>query len=287
MSALTKVLIVLLVILSIVETAGLVVWVNRQEQYVVVNKNQAQQLAAALADNNGTKNELAIARNDETNAQNKLQNLTNLKQQEIDGLRSAVAEKDTKIAQLESDLSMATSAQKSTGEALTVAQNTISTQNTQLADARKSLLDLQTHNGELSFALNDYQNKYDVTNRQWRDAEEQITQLKNDKQKAEDLMKRKGVSEASPDVNSEPLIRVSGTVRTRELIGGVPMATIDVGSNDQVTKGMQFKIIDPQAHDPFLGYLVVDRVEPTEAIGHLTGPHVSDVHPGVQVRTQL
>ena len=67
----------------------------------------------------------------------------------------------------------------------------------------------------------------------------------------------------------------------------MPFATISVGAADQVTKGMQFKVIDPTARDPFLGYLIVDRVEPNEAIGHLTGPHVNDVHEGAEVRTQL
>ena len=50
---------------------------------------------------------------------------------------------------------------------------------------------------------------------------------------------------------------------------------------------MQFKVIDPKAADPFLGYLIVDRVEPRQAFGHLYGPHIDEVHEGVEVRTQL
>ena len=48
--------------------------------------------------------------------------------------------------------------------------------------------------------------------------------------------------------------------------------TINVGNaRDGVAKNMQFNIVDP-VRKQFLGYIVVDTVEPHEAYGKLTGP---------------
>ena len=85
-------------------------------------------------------------------------------------------------------------------------------------------------------------------------------------------------------MNPTPTIALDGVVRDKTVIGGVPYATISIGSADQVQKNMQFKVVD---HDRFLGYLTVDTVEPHEATGRLEGPHVNDIKSGVEVKTQL
>lgn len=288
MSALTKIFVLLLIILSIVETAGIVVYVNRQEYYAASLTSTKAQLAAATARAAADETQLGISDNHAAQVEAQLQNQRNLSQQVIDQLRSAVTDRDTQIAKLQNDVDLATLGQKSANDALVVAQNTVNTQAGQIAELRKSSLDLETRNSEQSLAINDLTNKYEVTNRQWRDSLEQITQLQNDLKSARDTIHKSGISQNNaPVLNSESLINVSGVVRSRETIGGVPTATISVGSADQVSKGMQFKLIDPNSNTPFLGYLIVDRVEPNEAIGHLQGPRIDQVRPGTEARTQL
>ena len=289
MSALTKVFVVLVVILAIIETAGVTVFVNRQQSFAKLTDNLKSRLQAAQADAAAARDQVALADTSKTQMQAQLQNQLNSSQQQIDSLRAAVTDKDTHIAQLEGNVAQLTAASKSAADALSVAQKQMGEQNTQLADLRKNLLDLQNRNSEQSFALNDWTNKYEVTNRQWRDALEQINQLQNDNKNLRETMHKAGVSETNPrDINPEPLIRLQGVVQSKENIGGVPMATISLGSGDQVTKGMQFRVVDPKnSQNPFLGYLIVDNVEPHQAIGHLTGPRVDEIHPGVEVRTQL
>ena len=288
MSALTKIFVVLLVVLSIVMAAGVVVWVNRQENYnASIRDLKAQkQVADAKATQADADRQLATTARDQLQIQ--FNNTLASKQQEIDQLRQAITDRDTRLAELDSNLVQATASSKSANDALVVAQKSLDQANTQLADLRKNDLQLQKTNADLSFALNDFTNKYEVTNHQWRDAEEQISQLKSDNDRLTKTLHQAGVSLNNPRViNAEPLIKLEGVVRSKTTAAGIPMATISLGSGDKVSPGMQFRVIDPNSKDPFLGYLIVDRTEPHEAIGHLTGPRINEIRPGVEVRTQL
>ena len=288
MSVLTKVFVVLLVILSIALTAGTVVWVNRSEHFAETSKTRSAKIAAQDAQISNLNAQYSLASSETESVRQAMQKQIDSKQQEVDSLKAAITDRDTQIAQRDSNLSQLAAAQKSATDALTVAQKTVDQQNTAIADMRKADLDMQKRVAEQSFAINDWTNKYDVVNRQERDDREQITQLESDNQKIRETLHKAGIAENSTrTVNGESLVRVEGVIRSAEKINGVPFATISVGAADQVTKGMQFKVIDPTARDPFLGYLIVDRVEPNEAIGHLTGPHVNEVHEGAEVRTQL
>jgi hypothetical protein len=286
-SALTKIFVLLNVVLSIVLAAGMVVWVNRSENFVKTATTQSAalklkdaQIASLRADN-------TLIGGERTQIQQSMQHQLDDMQKANMALQAQLNDKDTQIAQLNGNLAQATAAQKSANDALTVAQKMIDTQNTTLADSRKNETDLEKKNAELSFAVNDWTNKFEVVNRQERDDREQITQLQSDNRKYQETIHKNGLSENGPTLNGESLVKVAGVVRSAQNIGGVPYATIDVGAADQVTKGMQFKVIDPKAADPFLGYLIVDRVEPRQSFGHLTGPHINEVHEGVEVRTQL
>jgi hypothetical protein len=289
LSALTKIFVVLLVILSIVETAGMVVWVNRSQNFTKTMNDQTTKLKSAQAQVGNLTDQIALIAAERTQIQAAMQKQIDSKQQEVDALTRSVTDRDTQIAQLNSNLAQVTAAQKSATDALTVAQKTVDQQNTAIAALRTSELELQKRTAEQSFAINDWTNKYDVVNRQERDDREQIAQLQGDNEKMRLVIHKAGIADgAAPrTINGEPLVRVEGVIRSAQNINGVPFATISVGAADQVTKGMQFKIIDTRARDPFLGYLIVDKVEPNEAIGHLTGPHVNEVHEGAEVRTQL
>jgi len=286
-SALTKIFVILLVVLSLVETAGIVVYVNRSENFALSNKNLKDSVAAEKAKASAADDRAAAANDARVQAESDKVLIRNSSQQTIDGLRAAALEKDTQIAQLNSQLAQATAAQKSGGDALLVAQKSMDMLNGQVAELRKTNMDLQRRDSVNSLALVSLNNKFDTVNRQWRDATEQNSELQNQIKNAQETMHRAGVSNASPPLNNEALTDVKGVVRKVQNMNGVPMATISVGSVDQVTKGMRFSIIDRNAADPFLGYLKIERVEPNEAIGTITGPHVNQIHPGVEVRTQL
>lgn len=288
MSALTKIFVVLLVILSIIETAGMVVYVNRSEAFTKSTTDLKAKVAAAQAEAGSANDKAAMANTARQQLQQQMQAQVDAKQAQMNALQGQLAGESARVAELEGTVAQLSAANKSANDALQVAQKSYDTINTQMVDLRKSDTDLQKRYAEATFAINDLTNKYDVTNRQWRDANEQITQLNTDLQRAREALHKAGVAEnASGRMQGEPLVNVEGVVRSKQNIGGVTWATISVGAADQVTPGMQFRVIDPNSRNPFLGYLTVDRVEPNQAIGRLEGPHVNDVRPGVQVRTQL
>jgi chromosome segregation ATPase len=287
-SALTKVFVLLLVVLSLILTAGTVVYVNRAESFVQNKKQQDAAILAAKAQAESAAQDASMLHEQLNSMAAQMQNQRNLGDQTINQLRGAVAERDATIAQLNSNLLQATAGQKSSGDALVVAQKVIGTQNDQLSDLRKENLDLAKRNSDDSLAISDLTNKYETVRSQWRDSNEQNTQLQNENKNLHETLHKAGIAENSaPDINREPLVNVHGMVRSKQNIGGVAMATVDIGAADQITKGMQLKLIDPNSHDPFLGYLIVDRVEPNQAIGHLSGPRVNEVRPGIEVRSQL
>jgi outer membrane murein-binding lipoprotein Lpp len=85
---------------------------------------------------------------------------------------------------------------------------------------------------------------------------------------------------APPPVN---LHWLHWTIKAKRTINGVGYATISLGSAQNVTKGMQFRIIEA---GNFLGYLTVVNVETDESIGSFTGPDFNKVKPGLEMRTQ-
>jgi predicted nucleic acid-binding Zn-ribbon protein len=286
-SALTKVFVLLLVILSIVQTAGVVVFVNREQSYTAALNGQKAAFSAAKTEADGNRQALDAAVQRFTALQAELQNARNLSNQQIEQLRGKAAEGDAANAQLTGQVQLALAAQKGATDALSVAQKSIDSQNTQLADLRKSNTDLQKTASDTNIALAERTNQFDTVNRQWKDAIEQLAQLQNTSKAQAEALHRAGADANSPAINQQPLVKVEGVVRSRTTVSGVPMATISIGSADQVTKGMRLSIIDPASNDPFLGYIEVDRVDPNQAIGHIFGPHVDRVRQGAEVRSQL
>ena len=92
------------------------------------------------------------------------------------------------------------------------------------------------------------------------------------------LMQREGAS--APAIN--------GVIRSRRTIAGKEYATISIGSQDEVTKGMQFKILDKDS-GTFLGMLKVEVIDANEAMGEISAEpqNLAQVKAGDVVKTQI
>ncbi len=84
-------------------------------------------------------------------------------------------------------------------------------------------------------------------------------------------------------IGAEMIANLRGVIKNKRTINGIEYATISLGSAQNVSKGMRFKVIDGNS---FLGYLTIDNVEPNESVGHLDGPNLAMVKSGTEVRTQ-
>ena len=141
---------------------------------------------------------------------------------------------------------------------------------------------------DLNGTVSDLTNKLDVTENQRRRLAEQLTQTQGENQRMGKVIEGARLTPQQQElaVNRSGLPAINGVIRDVRKIANIDYATISVGTADGVTRGMEFKVIDRQTGD-FLGTVVVDSVEPNEAVGRLAGPKMSTIRPGVEVRTQL
>lgn len=287
MSALTKVFIVLLVVLSMLLTAGLVVFVNRTENWKLASADTQARLVTAQREKAELNDQLLVVKADDQHQITALRaQLTNT-QNDLTAAQGTIADKSSQIAQLTSDGLVKDGQVSNATEAMKTAQSQNGVQQATIGKMRDDQANLQKQNSDLNLAVSKLNNQLEVTERQRRNLAEENVQLAADLKSARDLIHTANLDRGQPAqiVNPTSTISLTGVIRDKKVIAGVPYATISLGSADAVSKAMQFKVIDTN-RNLFLGYLTVDTVEPHEATGRLSGPHPDAVQPGAEVRTQ-
>lgn len=287
MSALTKVFVILLVVCSLLMSAGIVVYVNKDEDYRKSNANLKRLLDEATVNLNREKLDASAAvgalQKTLTETQGQIQN----KQDAYDKLLQQLADKNTEIARLTTSSAMNDLEKTSLADALKAAQEQASKLQKDLGDTRTRNNDVVVQNSQLNQTVSELQNKLDATERERKFLTEQLAQVQSQATKLNGLLKDAGIN---PDTTNGPVAlgapSIRGVIRDVRSIANVPYATISVGSSDAVAQGMEFKVIDRQSAQ-FLGYLKVDMVEANQATGRLEGPRVSDIHAGSEVVTQI
>lgn len=294
MSVLTKIFVVLLVVVSLLMASGLMVFVNRIEDF---NKKvadakaaEATQRAARLAAEQEVasaagERDLAIA-----NAREAVQRL----QQEIlaadDAARKAaasVASVNEENTRLKAQVEVANRAAQSSFDTIGEQQKVINTTANQVRDRDKSVAELQT---QVAGNIHEIESLRAANRRQ----KEEIAALNmklNEAATARTTAQAGTGREGQPGVGAAAaampaegaFLNLRGVVKGRKNINGIEYATISIGASQKVQKGMRFNVTDGSN---FLGYLTVDLVETDESVGHLEGPSLKEVHPGTQVRTQ-
>jgi hypothetical protein len=291
LSVLTKVAVVLHVILSLVLTSGVIVFVNKIEplEKKVVAANDAasrertgrlaaeQELAAVSGNLNLRVAEAdfraAALRTAFDAADKKTRDAVAVGNAAEQGKQKAEAERDTANAAAQGALATIDAQQK-----------VINDVSTRLATSQKEGAESQTRIAGLIKELDG--TKY--TLRRVREENEALSQ----KLDAGGLPSRPGVqggvssadgTSGGASGGSEAFVNLRGVVKGKRNINGTEYATISIGSAQRVQKGMQFKVIDG---GNFLGYLTVDTVDSDESTGHLSGPSLTQVRQGTQVRTQ-
>jgi len=280
--------VVLLVVLSLITNAAFIVYINKEDvQKDSLQKVQAQ-LAAKTASEQNLQAQLSAAQLNLTNAQNQANTQANTASNEMINVQKELSGKQVELAQ---------AASKSAQQALDISRLTeaLNATQTQSAKGSEEIVRLRGENdrlvkqsADLNGSVADLTFKLDTTEKERRLLAEQLTQIKGENQRLGMIIKGAQLTPGQQQmaVNRSGLPSINGVVRDVRTIAGNQYATISVGAADAVTRGMEFKVID-RATGSFLGTLVVDTVEPNESTGRLTGPHVSSIKPGVEVRTQL
>ncbi len=289
MSTLTKLFVVLLVIVSLLQTAATVVFINQSDAFVVNQRGLEDkvrglegQVTAANAARSAAEANLAQAREAMTNRIGDID-------QNLQAARQQLSQSEVRAAQLQSQLAI----QQADGSRLTEALKTSETTKAQLQEIvtqmRASADQATRRIAELNTAVSDLTNRLDVTETERRYLQEQFSAAQSRNERLSRALRDAGVREDVAAVSGGTgagAVPIRSVIRNVQSIEGMPWATISVGSADDVRPGMQFKVIDRERGD-FLGTVTVDVVESNMASGRLTGPRVSEINAGDEAVTQL
>jgi hypothetical protein len=295
-SALTKTFVLLHVVMSMLLAAGLIVFVNRVDDFQTASKTTTANLRLAEQRSTEAQAELATVRSAMANVQQTSQARIQQIQAELAQRDQAILDLRGQLAEAQAQTAAAQTALTSNTEALKVAQQNQGTLQGQLAQLRTTHDKLMQQFTEANLSINDISARLAQTERQRRDLAEQVAaqgeQLEN---RGADRARTDagGTAPGEPGVagSRSPGLRnnvnVNGVVREKRVIAGVPYATISIGSADAVTRGMRLRVLGGRNGQEFLGYVDVTQVEPDEAIGRLTGPRINEVTTNSQVVSQL
>ncbi len=288
MSPLTKIFVALHVILSVMLTAGLVVFVNRMENFQQTNAslkamNTVQTARAETADANAAAVR-ASAERDRNAAMATIETIRGT----VNALQGQISDRDVRLAENASTLAQLASASTKTAQALAASEDQKAKQGEQIVALRSTVDDLTKKNSEQSVAISDLTNKLEVSGRELKFSNEQLVESKEQGDRLSKQLRELGVTaENAPAIGTRASAPpINAVVRGVKQIEGVTYATISVGSAENVIKGMVFNVID-RSKGEFLGVMTIDQVDSHEATGRLDGPKIAQVQVGAEAKTQL
>jgi septal ring factor EnvC (AmiA/AmiB activator) len=285
LSALTKIAVVLLVVASLLLSAGVVVFVNKVEHFKDTADVATSQYNKEREAHKETRT-LAETRESTILSQAKDFNTR------IDTIRKEAGDKDVKIAELQTQLAKLDQDKKGIEVALGNLTKVQEGLQSQLAAAQTQVTELRVirdkivgERHELNVQLTDAVAKVDALERARKNAEERAQGLRAQLDDVEGKVKNAGFTlNTLPKRGNEGAPSLEGVVSGVFSAGGKPWASVTIGSKDNVEKGMKFNVV---SNSEFLGYLTIQTTEPNEAAGVLEGPKVEKVRSGDQVKTQL
>jgi hypothetical protein len=288
LSPLTKLFVGLLVVLSLLQSAGIIVFVNTVTDFKTSLASATDKADKATSEANRLRAEADTIRATADQQAQQAARSVDQKQQELNRMQQQLTSARADLAKASSDNQMQQVSITSLTGALNLSQNTTSAQQNQINELRAANDKFATQNEQLNLTVTDLTNKLDVTERERRYLAEQLTELRGTSEKQSAMLREMGVSSAQlasagTRLSAPP---INGVVRDVKSLFGIPYARISVGSADNVTKGMEFKVL---SHDTgqFLGVLKVETVEQNEATGKLDGPGLAQIKAGADVKTQL
>jgi len=286
LSALTKVAVALLVVASLMLSAGVVVFVNKVDHFQTTLDTTKTSFTKEQAAHADTRAQLAAA-NTELLSQAKDSNarLAAL-QTELTTAQATAQAARGELAAREQEKKGVEVAMQNMVKVQEGLQGQLSAANTQVTELRKIRDQLVEERHTLNVQLTDAVAKIDALDRQRKNAEERAQSARAEADTLKERVAAAGMDPRTlpnrvPGRGAEPL---EGVVNGVFNAGGKQWASISLGSKANVEKGMRFNVVN---NNEFLGYLTVQTTEPDEAAGVLEGPGVTKVKQGDQVKTQL
>jgi len=281
----TKLFVVLLIICSLLLTAATVVFVNRTEDFHKAATLAEERANRFQRDKEAAQRDADAAKQRETEAVATSNTKVTDLMARIQTLTQELAAKDAAANDLNAKLAVAqASITDQAGGLKTMGQNVadVNARNQSLVTENDKL---RVTNAELVGANTDFSKRLEESDRERRFLNEQLTQAKSDLAKAQGAMERGGIR-PTVGVARPPTPDLKGVVRNVKTDEGRTYATISLGSQQKVEKGMEFSVIDDR-EGTFLGKFIVDSVDPDSSFGRLEGPRVQNVREGNPVLSRL
>jgi len=293
LSPLTKIFVGLLVVLSLLLTASVVTFVNTIDNQKKIAEQTELKLKNEMANKDAA---LAQAQSEKTQANDAMQ----LAQAQIEQLnqqstasKQLLAQSDKSLADAKTQLAILSADQTRLAEALKASEDAKSGLQEMVTKLRQANDTSLQQMAQASQQISDLTNRLEVTERERRFATEQLEEARNANQKLGSAIQEMGknpreiLASATMGGGAVGNPKINGVVKEVRTIAGLPYATISVGSADNVTKGMEFNIVERNGN--FLGKVKIDTVELNEATGRISGPpdKLAQVQKGVEVKTQL
>ena len=290
MSPLTKLFVVLLVLTSTLLTAGVVTFVNKLDplqKTLELTKTQLNDKTALLAQRDSDQAALQAQYDAAVKAgQDEAAGL----RKDLLTLRNTVEDGKSQIATLNNNLAVLTAANSSQSSALAASEDAKSKLSDQVVALRKDADTRLSQIADLGTRVNKLVADLDQTEKARQNLAEQLTQVKSTSDKQAALLKDAGITSAQLATagTSAGAPSINGVIRSRRSIAGKDYATISIGSQDYVTKGMQFKILDKDTGS-FLGVLQVEVIDTNEAMGQIMADpgSLAQIKAGNIVKTQI
>jgi hypothetical protein len=287
LSPLTKLFVSLMIVCSLLLTGGVVVFLNKVEDYrkaLVARDADCARLADEAATNKSradaaANRELAAARdaNNRLADMQKTLDTVNAEKLQLMGEKNKASNDATvKDAQVQTMVQTVSALKDSLNDLLKRYDGIV-----------KDLDNIRNRNTELVAGNNDLQKKFDEAERERKFANERIVQLTSDLAKAKEQLATlvPNYRWDQGTIAARPQADLKGVVRGVKTQDGVVFATISIGSSDTVAKGMKFMIINGNT-DTYLGTITLQTVEATESFGRIDGPRVNEIREGNIVRPQ-
>lgn len=287
MSVLTKIFVALLVVLSLLLSAATLTFVNTVEADRLAARATEQQLrsqvASAAADKARAENLLAAGRDAAAALEGQIASL----RQQVGTLEKDLATRASDLAKAQLETTMVNADKNRLTAAVEASLASGKEKDDLIARLRSDFDSKLSEFTDLNVRFNEVTNKLDITEAQRRNLAEQLTEARSKLDRLATALRDRGVDPTRVTGGlAAGAPALNGVVRSTVNIGGVPYATITLGSEDAVQPGMEFNIVEKNSAR-FLGKLTIVEVQPNEAIGRIVAPDTSAVIAGVIVRTQL
>jgi TolA-binding protein len=293
LSPLTKVFIVLLVLASLLQTAGTVVFINKVQP--LKKQLSDAQATADTKTNENTSLRITNGKLDTMIATAVATSEGNLKAATavIQQLQNQISALNVSVAQLNQEKAARDAQIATITQQINWAQATTSTLTGQVTTLRGTNDKLVKQQEDDSRKIAELTSLSETEKSQLDNAREQLASAQDNIEKLKVYI-RDRTGGPAPDLSAgyNPVgpgaPPINGLIREKKEINGSTYVTITVGSADGVTKGMRFNVIDNQSGD-FLGFVTIDTVDNNDSIGRLDGQpdKINRVQNGNEVKTQI